>query len=134
MDNIWNSQNPVQKTKALRALSQYMHSIQKKPLSKNFSHYVIIIQGYQCGVFVKWSSVLKAIEAHPWLVCKGFYSLDEALQHAREKLGHNFYVEEGQKDDDNFAAANFFLENQNKEEEVKQMIRRNVELALQLTG
>lgn len=63
LDNLWNCQTQSQKTRVLYALSQYMTAIQKKPLSKNFSHYVVS-QGFHCGVFVNWSSVKRATEGH----------------------------------------------------------------------
>lgn len=49
LDNLWNAKTSNQKQMTMRALSQYLHSIQKKPISKNFSHYVVV-NGFQTGV------------------------------------------------------------------------------------
>lgn len=52
LDNIWNAKTQAHKTQSLQALSQYLASIQKKPVSKNFSPYVVV-QGNTTGVFLK---------------------------------------------------------------------------------
>lgn len=52
LDNIWNAKTQTHKTQSLQALSQYLASIQKKLVSKNFSHYVVV-QGNMTGVFLK---------------------------------------------------------------------------------
>lgn len=93
LDNLWNSQTMEHRNKCLLALSQYFASIQKKPLSKNFSHYVVTT-GFAIGVFLHWASVKRAIEGFEWPVYKGFYSLEEAPEYAREHIGHNFAIEE----------------------------------------
>lgn len=94
LDNLWNTKTQFQKHRALQALSQYMNFIQKKPASKNFSHYVVL-KGRHTGVFVKWNSVKRVTENFDWPVYKGFYFLDEAMSYARQHLGHDFFVEEG---------------------------------------
>lgn len=71
-----------------------MSSIQKKPASKNFSHYVVV-KGAHPRVFVKWNSIKKVIDGYEWPIYKGFYTLEEALDYARTNLGHDFFVEEG---------------------------------------
>lgn len=94
LDHVQLDKTQFQKHIALQALSQYMSSIQKKPTSKNFSHYVEI-KGKHTGVFVKWNSIKKVTEGHEWPIYKGFYTLEHALDYARQHLGHVFYIEEG---------------------------------------
>lgn len=54
----------------------------------------MVTQWFHCGVFVNWSSVKRATEGYTWPICKGFYTMEEALQCAREHLGYDYYVEE----------------------------------------
>lgn len=98
-----------------------MSSIQKKPASKNFSHYVVT-KGFHIGVFVKWASVKKVTEGHEWPCYNGFYTLEDALNYAREQIGPDYYVEPGTSN--TLMQANYELENQVQEE-----VRRLKELA-----
>lgn len=109
IDNLCNSQTQPQKTKVLLALIQYMVSIQKKPLSKNFSYYTVT-QGFHYGVFVNWSLVKRATKGHTWPIFKGFYTIEDAIEHARNHLGRDFYIEENTLVD--LLHANFILESQ----------------------
>lgn len=131
LDNLWNCQTQAHKTKSLLALSQYLHSIQQKSLSKNFSHYVVT-QSYHWGIFVRWSSVLRAIDGYTWPIYKGFYSMEDASQFSMEKLGPNFYIEENASS--SLEYENFVLENQTHEEELKKLTVKNSKLTMQLTA
>lgn len=106
-----------------------MAAIQKKPLSKNFSHYVVT-QRFHSGVFVNWSSVKKVTEGFTWPIFKGFYTLEEAMEHARKHIGYNFYVEESVPV--SLMQANFVMESQVYEEEVKNLSYKNAELTEEL--
>lgn len=106
-----------------------MAAIQKKPLSKNFSHYVVI-QGFHLGVFVYWSSVKRSIEGYTWPMYKGFYTLEEALEYARAHIGHDFYIEVCSI---SLVQANFIMKSQEYEEEKKRLLQKNAELTEELT-
>lgn len=91
----------------------------------------MITQEYICGVFKKWSSILRSIEGFSWPIYKGFYFMNEALDFARNHLGFDFYVEEAIEED--LKAANFILENQISGEEINRLTTQNTELTLQLS-
>lgn len=55
--------------------------------------------------------------------------MEDASQFAREKLGPNFYIEEDASST-SLAYANFILENQTHEEELKKLTIKNAELTI----
>lgn len=91
----------------------------------------MVIQGFHRGVFVNWSSVKRATEGYTWPIYKGFYTLDEALEHAREHIGYDFHVEESVPV--SLLQANFIMESQEYEEERKRLNQKNNELTVELT-
>lgn len=108
-----------------------MAAIQKKPLSKYFSHYTVT-QGFHSGVFVNWSSVKRATEGYTWPIFKGFYTLEEAMDHARNHPRHDFYVEENVPV--SLLQANFVMESQAYEEVLKKLTMKNTEIMEELTN
>lgn len=51
LDNIWNTRGDGKKIlNSLNALAFYFSKIENKPLSKNFSYYVIL-NGFKKGIF-----------------------------------------------------------------------------------
>lgn len=125
LDNLWNSQTMEHRNECLLTLSQYFASIQKKLLSKNFSHYVVR-NGFQIGVFFHWASVKWAIDGFEWPIYKGFYSLEEATEYAREHIGHNFAIEENPESSLHY--ANQILEKQIQDVEVTKVKEANKKL------
>lgn len=53
----------------------------------------MVTKGFHRGVFVKWASVKRVKEGHEWPCYKGFYTLEDALSYAREKIGPDYYIE-----------------------------------------
>lgn len=129
LGNLWNSKTQFHKHKALQAVSQYFSPIQKRPASKNFSYYVVV-QGHSTGVFLRWNSVKRANEGHEWPIYKGFYTFEEALEFARGKLGHDFYIEEGPPVD--ILQANYELETELQEEENRKLKEKVMKLESEL--
>lgn len=66
-----------------------------------------------------------------WPIFKGFYTLEDAIEHAGKYLGHNFYIEENIPAD--LSHANFVLESQGYEEEIAKLVTKNAELTMELT-
>lgn len=67
-----------------------------------------------------------------WPIFKGFYTLEDAIEHAGKYLGHNFYIEENIPAD--LSHANFVLESQGYEEEIAKLVTKNAELTMELTS
>lgn len=65
------------------------------------------------------------------LSLKGFYTIEDAIEHARNHLGHDFYIEENTLVD--LLHANFVLESQSYEEEITKLLTKNAELIMEVT-
>lgn len=61
LDNIWNAKDDNRKIlTALNTLTFYFTKIQSKPLSKNFSFYMVF-KGFTPGIYHTWLEVLQLI-------------------------------------------------------------------------
>ncbi|KAI9072046.1 hypothetical protein K1719_045985 [Acacia pycnantha] len=64
LDALWNASTARQKHTALNALNYYVSKILEKPLSKNFSFYVLF-RGDRPGIYINYPELVKAIGNSP---------------------------------------------------------------------
>lgn len=61
----------------------------------------------------------EATDGHEWLCYKGFYTLEDALNYARNQIGPDYYIEPDTPVD--MMQPNYELENQLQEKEVRKL-------------
>lgn len=61
----------------------------------------------------------EATDGHKWLCYKGFYTLEDALNYARNQIGPYYYIEPDTPVD--MMQPNYELENQLQEKEVRKL-------------
>lgn len=70
---------------SLNVLCVYFLKIKEKPLSKNFSFYVVF-KGYNPVIYLMWIKVLEQIRGFKNPVFRGYYSLEVALGDSKYSL------------------------------------------------
>ncbi|KAI9072014.1 hypothetical protein K1719_046021 [Acacia pycnantha] len=92
LDALWNASTARQKHTALSALKYYFSKILEKPLSKNFSFYVLF-RGDRPGIYINYPELVKAIRNSPRPFWQGYYSFQEAWNQATTSLPPLIFVE-----------------------------------------
>ncbi|KAI9084690.1 hypothetical protein K1719_033334 [Acacia pycnantha] len=92
LDALWNASTAKQKHTALNALNFYFSKILEKPLSKNFSFYVLF-RGERPGIYINYPELVKAIGNSSRPFWQGFYSFQEAWNQATASLPPPIFVE-----------------------------------------
>ncbi|KAI9070478.1 hypothetical protein K1719_047558 [Acacia pycnantha] len=92
LDALWNASTAKQKHTALNALNFYFSKILEKPLSKNFSFYVLF-RGERPGIYINYPELVKAIGNSSRPFWHGFYSFQEAWNQATASLPPPIFVE-----------------------------------------
>ncbi|KAI9074933.1 hypothetical protein K1719_043096 [Acacia pycnantha] len=92
LDALWNASTAKQKHTALNALNFYFSKILEKPLSQNFSFYVLF-RGERPGIYINYPELVKAIGNSSRPFWQGFYSFQEAWNQATASLPPPIFVE-----------------------------------------
>ncbi|KAI9126777.1 hypothetical protein K1719_002373 [Acacia pycnantha] len=92
LDALWNASTAKQKHTALNALNFYFSKILEKPLSKNFSFYVLF-ERRKARIYINYPELVKAIEIALGPSRRGFYSFQEARNRATRSLPPPIFVE-----------------------------------------
>ncbi|KAI9110928.1 hypothetical protein K1719_018048 [Acacia pycnantha] len=92
LDALWNASTARQKHTSLNALNYYFSKILEKPLSKNFSFYVLF-RGDRPSIYINYPELVKAIGNNPRPFRQGYYSFQEAWNQATTTLPPPIFVE-----------------------------------------
>lgn len=101
-----------------------VHEFYLKEASVQEFQPLCVTKGNTTGVFVRWASAKQAIDGHEWPCYKGFYTLEVALKYARDRIGPDYYIEQGGTPVA-IMQANYELENQIQEQENQQLREMN---------
>lgn len=95
IDNIWNIPTAPEisnyKIAIINVLTNYFLTTIQKPEGKKYSCYSVL-SGPQAGVYYNWEEIKAAILGCERPSYRGFYSLNEAFDAVRAKIGPNFFV------------------------------------------